>query len=370
MRIDRVVIHEFELPLDVPFTTSVRTIDSLPRILVELETEEGLVGFGESAPNYEVTGESGTGVAEILAEVMAPIVLGRSPMHVEQIRQALAVVHGTPAAHAGIDIALADLRAKRSELPLYQLLGGAEDEPSVSVPKVVSMETPEEMVDRAVRGADAGHKQIKIKVGNDPQMDIRRIRSVAEAIPDDISLKADVNQGWGDAKTSLQVLSKVSEYLDLVEQPVNEDSLDDLRMVRERTDIPVMADEPVRSSRDAMNVIKQGAADLLNIKLMKSGGIVPAVQLNAVAEADGRQTQLGSMIEGEVGTAAGVHFVAALDNVAWNELVGPSMTTGDFTDLTVEGPTLETSGPGLGIEIDRRRLESLRTNHRVIENTG
>jgi L-alanine-DL-glutamate epimerase-like enolase superfamily enzyme len=366
MIVERIVLHEYELPLVSPFSTSVRTIESLPRILVELRTDEGIAGIGECAPNYEVTGENGAGTAELVENVIAPIVVGSNPLHAEQIRNELSVVHGAPAAHAGVDMALCDLLAKHADLPLYQYLGGADDAPSVTVPNVVSMAAPEEMASEAARGVEAGHDQIKIKVGDDPATDERRIRAVDDAIPDEVSLKADANQGWSDAKTSLRVLSAVGDRLDAIEQPVHEDAIDDLRMVRDRTDVPVMADEPVRTPRDAMNLIKREAADMLNIKLMKAGGISPAVRLNAVAAADGRPTQLGSMLEGEVGTAAGVHYVAALDNVVWNELVGPLLTEGRFTDLSVEGPELATDGPGLGVSIDRDALASLRTNRRVV----
>ncbi len=367
MIIERVVLHEYELPLRSPFSTAVRTIESLPRILVELETDEGIVGIGECAPNYEVTGESGAGTVEVLESVMAPVLLGKSPLHAGRLREELSVVHGAPAAHAGVDVALCDLRAKHADLPLYQFLNGAGETPTVSVPTVVSMDTPDQMAAEAVAGVNDGHEQIKIKVGDDPSTDVERIRTVNEAIPDDVSLKADANQGWGDAKTSLGVLQSAGDCLDVIEQPVDEDALDDLQMVRERTDVPVMADEPVRTPRDAMNLLKRGVADMLNIKLMKAGGVSPATRVNAVAAADGRSTQLGSMIEGEVGTAAGVHFVAAYENVVWNELVGPLLTEGSFTDLSVDGPEVGTSGPGIGVQINRDALASLRTNRRIVE---
>ncbi len=367
MIVERVVLHEYELSLSAPFSTSVRTIESLPRIIVEIHTDEGIIGIGESAPNYEVTGESGAGTVELLEEVMAPLVVGENPLHMEQLHSQLAEVHGAPAAHAGIDIALCDLRAKYADLPLYQYLGGSEDGPTVMVPEVISMGTPEAMAHKAQQGVDSGHRQIKIKVGDDPTADKERIEVVKDAIPDDVSLKADVNQGWGDAKTTVQVLSDVGDCLDVIEQPVHEDAISDMQMVRDRTTVPLMADEPVRSPRDAMNLIKRGAADMLNVKLMKSGGITPAVRLNAVAEADGRPVQLGSMIEGEIGTAAGVHYVAAFENVIWNELVGPFMAENHFTDLQLDDFTIATEGPGLGVTIDHDELARERKTRRVID---
>jgi L-alanine-DL-glutamate epimerase-like enolase superfamily enzyme len=128
-----------------------------------------------------------------------------------------------------------------------------------------------------------------------------------------------------------------------------------------------MADASVESPEDAIELVARGAGDMYNIKLMKTGGISEAIRLNAVAAADQRPTQLGSMVEGGVGTAAGVHFVLSQENVVWNEMVGPFMTETGVTDLSVDLPEIAVDGPGLGVEIDRDALASLRTDRTVIE---
>lgn len=368
MRIERVSIHQFEIPLSEPFVTALKPIPELERVLVEVETDTGLIGYGEGAPAYEVTGETQGSTAAVLEDVLAPLVLGSDPLAVERVvSEMAAMVDGAPSARAAIEIALQDIRGKHAGMPLYELLGGHAEDPTIDVPVVLSIKSPEEMASDAVTAVDAGYQQIKIKVGADPETDVERIQAIDEAVPDDVSLKADANQGWGDAKTALSVLRRVEESLDVIEQPVTNDNVSDLVSLRERIDVPVMPDESVETAADASALVRRGAGDIYNIKLMKAGGLTEAARLNAVAEADHRPTQLGSMVEGHVGTAAGVHFVSAFENVIWNEMVGPFMTTDGITDLAFDLPHITADGPGLGVSIDHDRLEELRSAHAVIE---
>lgn len=368
MRIERVTIHQFEIPLSEPFVTALKPIPKLERVLVEVETDTGLVGYGEGAPAYEVTGETQGSTATVLEAVLAPLVLGSDPLAIERVVSEMrGLVDGALSARAAIEIALQDIRGKHADMPLYELLGGHAEEPTIDVPVVLSIKLPEEMADDAVDAVDTGYRQIKIKVGEDPETDIERIRAIDEAVPDDVSLKADANQGWGDAKTALSVLRHVEELLDVIEQPVKNDNVSDLVFLRKTVDTPVMPDESVETAADASKLITRGAGDIYNIKLMKTGGITEAIRLNAVAEADNRPTQLGSMVEGHVGTAAGVHFVAAFENVIWNEMVGPFMATDGITDLSFELPHITVEGPGLGVSIDTDRLEGIRSSYAVIE---
>jgi L-Ala-D/L-Glu epimerase len=368
MRIERVSIHQFEIPLSEPFVTALKPIPELERVLVEVETDTGLVGYGEGAPAYEVTGETQGSTTAVLEDVLAPLVLGSDPLAIERVVSEMeALVDGAPSARAALEIALQDIRGKHADMPLYELLGGHAEEPTVDVPVVLSIKSPEEMAADAADAVDVGYRQIKIKIGTDPVTDVERVRAIDEAVPDEVSLKADANQGWGDAKTALAVLRHVEELLDVIEQPVANDNVSDLTFLRERVDVPVMPDESVECAADASRLIRHGAGDVYNIKLMKTGGLTEAVRLNAVAEADNRPTQLGSMVEGHVGTAAGVHFVAAFENVVWNEMVGPFMTTDGITDLAFDLPRITVDGPGLGVSIDSDRLQTLRSGHAVIE---
>lgn len=368
MEIDRIIVHQYDIPLHEPFVTALKPIPELERVLVEVETDEGLVGLGEGAPAYEVTGETQRSTAAVIEEVLAPLVVGENPLDVERVRRRMwELVDGAPAAHAAIEIALQDLRGKAAGMPLYRLLGGNAESPSLGVPKVLSIKSPDEMGADAAAAVEKGYQQIKIKVGGDPETDIERVREIHRRVPEDISLKADANQGWGDAKTALTALSEMSRWIDVIEQPVDVDNVADLCELRGRVDVPVMPDESVESPADALDLIERGAGDMYNIKLMKTGGISEAIRLDTVAKAAHRPTQIGSMVEGHVGTAAGVHFALSRENVIWNEMVGPFMTETGIADLETNLPSVAVDGPGLGVEIDPDALADLRTDRTVIE---
>jgi L-alanine-DL-glutamate epimerase-like enolase superfamily enzyme len=368
MRIESVTVHQYDIPLHEPFITALKPIPELERVLIEIETDEGIIGLGEGAPAYEVTGETQRSTAAIIEDVLGPLVIGENPLDIERVRGLLwELVDGSPAAHAAIEIALQDIRAKTADMPLYRLLGGHAEEPVLDVPKVLSIKSPTEMADDATKAVNDGYEQIKIKVGDTPGTDIERVQAIAETVPNDVSLKADANQGWNDAKTALAALSGMEDLLDVIEQPVDNGNIADLCELRRRVDLPIMPDESVESPEDVLDLIKHDAGDMFNIKLMKTGGIAEAVRLNAIAETDHRLTQLGSMVEGHIGTAAGVHFALSQENVVWNEMVGPFMTEMGVTDLQTDLPRIEVGGPGLGIKLDRDVLSELRTDVTVIE---
>lgn len=368
MEIKRVTIHQYEIPLEEPFVTVLRPIPELRRLVVEIETDDGIVGIGEGSPSYTVTGETQRSTKAVLEDVLAPLIIGKDPLALERLTTEMRdLVAGSPGAHAAIEIALHDLRGQVAGLPLYKLFGGYSESSVLEVPKVLSIKDADEMARDAMNAVEAGYSQLKIKVGHDPNEDQERVRAIADAVPESVSLKADANQGWGDAKTALRALSGMSNHLDVIEQPVHKDSISDLAIVRENTMIPVMADESVRTASDAHQLIRQDAADYYNIKLMKTGGLSEAIRLALVAEAAGRQTQLGSMVEGQIATAAGVHFALAFENVVWNEMVGPFMTTTGVTDLAFNEPKIDVDGPGLGITLDRDKLADLRRDHVMIE---
>jgi L-alanine-DL-glutamate epimerase-like enolase superfamily enzyme len=367
MQIKRVQITRFDVPLIEPFVTALRPVPMLERILVEIETDTGIVGLGEGAPGPRVTGETQTSVVAVIGEMLAPRLLGEDPRRIKHLAALMdQTVAEAPTAKAAVELALQDLRAKAADIPLYLLLGGATADSTLEVPVVLSLEPPGEMADNAVAAVERGYRQCKIKLGEDPKTDIERVRRIANRVPDDISLKADANQGWRDAKTAASVIHEVGEHLDVVEQPVTEHNLDDLALLRQRFNVPVMPDESLWSSQDALELVKRDAGDIFNIKLMKTGGITDAQRVNAVAAANECRVQVGSMVEGHVGTAAGVHFALAHENVVWNEMVGPFMTTRGVTDLAVDEPRITVDGPGLGVHIDRDALDELAVDREVV----
>jgi L-alanine-DL-glutamate epimerase-like enolase superfamily enzyme len=272
------------------------------------------------------------------------------------------VVSGNPTARAAIDIALHDLAGRALGVPVWALLGGRARE-HLTISRVVSLKSPDAMASDAAGHVESGFRTVKLKIGvaDDVRGDIRRVAAVREAVGDDIRIKIDVNQGWVTAGTAIQGTRGVTPYFpDYVEQPVAAHDLDALAEVRRQSGVPIMADEAIHDARDLLRAVGLRACDLVNIKLMKTGGLLGALRLNAVAETAGLVCQVGTMVESSIASAAGLHLALALHNVQTVEMGGPMMLAQDIGTLRDhyqrDRITLP-AGPGLGIEPDVEVLD-------------
>jgi L-alanine-DL-glutamate epimerase-like enolase superfamily enzyme len=172
----------------------------------------------------------------------------------------------------------------------------------------------------ALRAVEKGFKAVKVKVGVNPKEDIERIRMIREVLGNEIQLRIDANQGW-TVEQAVEVLNKVEKFkIQFAEQPVPAEDLEGLVKVRKDSPIPIMADESVHSPEDAIRLIEAEAADFINIKLMKSGGILKGKKIADVTEAAGVPCMIGCMSESEVGIAAGAHLAAAVRNIRYADL--------------------------------------------------
>ncbi|WP_255425125.1 mandelate racemase/muconate lactonizing enzyme family protein [Sporosarcina obsidiansis] len=266
---------------------------------------------------------------------------------------------GVPSAKAALDIALYDIMGKASNLPVYQLLGGISHD-ELLVPQVLSIKSPKKMAEDAQRYVSEGFRSIKIKVGTDATTDIERIRQVRQAIGEGIHLRVDANQGWNRLET-LRIIRETADcQVDWFEQPTIAHDLKSLAEIRAVSPVPIMIDEGVSNTADLLNVIELRAADLLNIKLMKAGGIYPALALTSMAAAAGIPCQLGSMVESAIGTMAGAHIAIAQSNIKTNEMVGPLNFSKDVAHIPFIKDTLQFSDlPGLGVEVDEAYVKEI-----------
>ena len=161
-----------------------------------------------------------------------------------------------------------------------------------------------------------GVTAFKVKAGDAPERDEQRVAAVREAAGPDARITVDVNQGWWDARTAVRGIKLLEPYdIAFVEQPVRMDDLEAARFVRERVNVPIALDESVRGPREALACVKAGACDVFVIKLMKTGGILNALKVNAIAEAAGIPVTMGNMGESSLGLAAHLHVSIALANV-------------------------------------------------------
>lgn len=368
MTIKKVEVYAIRIPLKEPFVVAYDRYDDMPSILTKVETEDGLSGWGEAVPDQHVTGETWESAFQVIQHELAPLIVDQNPFHIDLIHRMMREkICGVPSAKAAIDIALYDLMGKISGRPVYHLIGG-KSHPQLHVPQVISIKAPDQMAADAKQIVEAGHRHVKIKVGTDPDLDVERIKAVRSAIPGDVKLRVDANQGW-DRIGALNVIERTRDYkVEWYEQPVKADDLLSLAEISQVSHAKIMVDEGVHNSEDLLNVVRLRVADLLNIKLMKSGGIYPALTLAGIAEAAGMPCQVGSMVETAVATMAGAHLSLARSIIRSNELVGPLMFAQDVAPIRYSGDILEVGQkPGLGVDVDEPLVKELTRHYSLIE---
>jgi len=316
--IQQVEVYRVTLRYKEPFRIAPGASTESHNVVVKVVTDYGAIGWGESSPSRRVTGETAETVVKILDKIV-PKLIGMCPLRIEQDVEIMdSVVSGNPAAKAAVDMALHDIFGKKGRKPLFMLMGGYRTEVLTDI--TLGIKPPKEMANDAVKSVKKGFKALKVKVGVDPAEDVERIKLIREAVGRDIQLRIDANQGWTPPQ-AIEALNKLEKFdIQFAEQPVPAEDINGLKKVRKNSPIPVMADESVHSPEDALHLIQTEVVDLINIKLMKSGGILKARKIASVAEAAGIPCMIGCMSESELGIAAGAHFAAAVKNVQYADL--------------------------------------------------
>lgn len=287
-------------------------------VVVKVVTDYGVIGWGEASPSKSVTNETPATVIKTLAKI-APKLIGLCPLRIEQDVEIMdSLVKENPAAKAAIDIALHDILGKTARKPLFMVMGGYRTE--VLTDLTLGIKSPKEMAKDAVKAVKKGFKALKVKVGIDPVEDVERVRLIRESVGSKIQMRIDANQGWTPPQ-AIEALGKMKKFnVQFAEQPVPAENLKGLIKVRKNSPIPVMADESVHSPEDAIRLIQAEAVDFMNIKLMKSGGILKGRKIAAIAEAAGIPCMIGCMGESGIGIAAGSHLAAAAKNIQYADL--------------------------------------------------
>lgn len=350
MKITRVEAQPITMALAEPYTIAYETIDSAANVLFRIETDTGIVGFGCAAPDKPVTGETVDTVLDAFARVIEPRLHGADPLRwsriVEDLKQTLA---DGPSARAAVDMALFDLLGKIAGLPLYKLLGGFRDCIMTSV--TIGILPEDETVAAARKWIARGFKCLKLKGGCDVESDIARILKVREVLGPDIELRFDANQGYTLDQAQRFVTGTHDADLELLEQPTPKGELELLGKVTNSVALPVMADESLMTLRDAFRLARSEFVDMVNIKLMKVGGIAEAMHINSVARAAGLEAMVSCMDEAALSIAAGLHFALARPNVVYADLDGHIDMLNDPTSDAVilrDGVLYPTDRPGLG----------------------
>jgi L-alanine-DL-glutamate epimerase-like enolase superfamily enzyme len=354
MRLTRITAADVKLPLKVPFKTAVREVDHVQSLVVMLDTDAGLRGYGEAPATALITGDTIDSMRAGLGE-LAPLIKGRS---LDDFNAALRIVERGIVHHtslkAALDMALHDLRAQSLGVPVYKLLGGGT--PRLKTDVTISVNDTTTMIADCQRAVAEGFDALKVKVGGRGwREDVEATLAVRAAIGPNIAIRLDANQGWTpkQAVAVLNALEAKGIEIEFVEQPVKASDVAGLKFVTDRTAFPVLADEAVFDSRDAIQLLETHSADILNIKLMKTGGLAQATEIAALARRYGRPCMIGCMLENAISVTAAAHFaVANADVVTLIDLDGPSLCRESVVDggMRVEGPLITLpDAPGLGI---------------------
>lgn len=315
-------IREIAIPLKEPFRISLGVIETAHSLVIELITNEGINGLGEAGPSLIIAGEHISG-QKVILEMLAKKIIGMDPLDIEKISYLIRkAVPYNFAAKAAIDIAIYDIIGKACNVPLYKLFGGYHDE--VETDMTIPLDESEKMAEKAAIHVNCGFEILKIKVGTNLKDDCKRIKAIRDIVGGHIKIRVDANQAWS-AKQALEHIKKIEQYdIELIEQPVLAADLEGLAHVTKNSPIPIMADEAVFTAQDALKIASLKAADMINIKLMKCGGLGEAMKINAIAESAGITCMLGCMVE-EIGIAilAAAHLAKGLKNIVTTDLDTP-----------------------------------------------
>lgn len=354
MKIRKIEVGEMDIPLVTPFKTALRSVNTVNSIVVRISGDDGSVGFGEAPPTAVITGDTKGSIRCAIEEFIAPTITG---MEIEDLDGVEKKLHGcilkNTSAKAAVDMAVYDLFAKSLHKPLYKVLGGHRREITTDI--TISVNPVEEMVSDSLRAVAQGFDILKVKVGKEGMKDVARIEAIRRAVGPDIKLRVDANQGWtaADAVRIIRAMEDRNLDIELVEQPVNAHDFYGMQRITQAVDTPILADESVFTPEDAIRIIEGHAADLINIKLMKTGGIYEALKICSIAEIYGVECMIGCMLESKIAVSAAAHLAAAKGIITRADLDGPSLCS---IDPYRGGPEyagkriIMTDAPGIGIE--------------------
>ena len=363
MKITDIRTRPLLLPLKQPYVWSQGVRENVAIVLIEIETDEGLIGYGEA-----MTAPNAAAVDSELRQVAREFI-GASPFDVAALCARVYQVmfksfganlprHGAMI-FAGFEMALWDLMGKATGRPVHDLLGGAVHE-HVQYFAFLQGETPDELARDAARWAQTGTPVMYLKVGRGERLDLAIVSAVREAIGD-ARLRLDPNESW-DVLTAIKMIRKLERFEpECIEQPTPSESIAALAQVKASVDTPIAADQCVYSLNDVYEVCRHNAADLIVLGLHEIGGIVALRKAAAVAEAAGINLCVHGVFETGITTCASYHAAITLPNLDDGNQIMCQLLTRDIVDSPslqpTEGRLTLPGGAGFGFALDQRVID-------------
>jgi L-alanine-DL-glutamate epimerase-like enolase superfamily enzyme len=309
------------LRLKEPYSIAYESVDKVDNIFLSLSTSNGYHGWGCAAPVKSITNESTQDVLDSFTNTIEPFLKGEDVFRYVYLMENLKKqIPGKPSALAMVDMALHDLLSQKAGVPLFKFLGGYR----LSIPTSITIGIMpiSDTLAHAKSHVKRGFKILKIKGGKNVSEDIEKINRIRETVGRQIKIRFDANQGYTVDDSIKFIKGTHHTAIELFEQPTPKSHLEQLAQVANKTSIPVMADESLLTLKDVFRLSKGHYTDLINIKLMKTGGILEGMHVNSVAKAAGIHAMVGCMDESALGIAAGLHFALSRPNIKYADLDG------------------------------------------------
>ena len=357
MTITACEIAELNIKLKKPFITALRRVECVNDIIIKIHTDTEFFGYGEACAVTAITGVTNEQVRKELQQTVFPFLLQQDIDEITIFTKLYALEVSTET-KACVDIALYDLLAKQYKKSLHSYLGSTSS--VLQTDLTISVNEPKQMQEDTIDALAQGFNILKIKLDKDIDKNIQRLEAINMLLSSEYTLRLDPNQSL-DLQSCLSMLLSINlENIECIEQPFNAKDIKSMKLLKDKGLVPVLADESIFDADDAKKLLKDEAADMLNIKLMKCGGIHEAIAIAKLSKQYGKECMIGSMLEGPISLLAAAHFGLSQDNISMADLDSPLYLKNhpllepfhlekDFIHLNNE--------PGLGIDTIMEKLK-------------
>ena len=352
MKITKLACEVRKLKLVEPYEIAYETIDRCTNVFLQVETDTGTTGWGCAVPDLEITAETGESVMKAFKEVIEPLMTGADPFRFAWLMEEMKMnLPEQPAAIAMADMALHDIMAREAGVPLYKLLGGYRDRFATSITIGIMPLSP--TLEKARFFLENGFRVLKLKGGKNLEEDIEKLTRMRELSGREIDLRFDANQGYTVDEAMEFIVRTKNLHIELFEQPTARENSGLMGRISRMSSVPIMADESLMTLEDIFRLTSKDHVDMINIKLMKVGGITEALHINSVAKSAGVKAMVGCMDESALGIAAALHFALARPNIIYADLDGHLDLIDDpFEGIITlkDGILFPSDQPGLGVQ--------------------